>query len=99
MLTVHSLRKQNIKVMVSHLRRYYRYDDKTGKKLTVNTHKSSVKPGWTLDHFGGETVVQITLPDNVTYTAQSTCNNEDRYCNREGVSVALKRLERFVTNG
>ena len=90
--TVHQLRKMNIKVRVSHLRLWYRFDPKTGQRIeTVKHHLDVDVNDWTQSHFGGTTEIRLSDEHGIEYTGTAECYKKDRYIRKVGVMKALAR--------
>lgn len=90
--TIESLRKQGIKVRVSH----YRYPilDFMGKKIKPNflILESSIRQfGLDFDPKGGRTELLITK-DGIDYLVISKCNKKQNFHKKTGVSSALDKL-------
>ena len=47
---------------------------------------------------GGSTVIELTTPDNVTYTHTAKCNEKDNYNKKRGVQIALGRILKGIRN-
>ena len=83
-------------VKISHIRRYFKYDPKTGKKLirllSYEDHKD-IFPDFFLDAKGGETHLSISTIDNPSDEASFIveCSNKDPYNRRIGVSIGIGR--------
>lgn len=99
--TVHQLRLSGKHVKISHLRRYYRFDSKTGKKKTVllsfEDHKEKY-PDFFLDAFGGHTTMSIIDKADADkfVSVVAKCTDFDRYDRKLGVKIALgKALNAF----
>lgn len=88
--TVEELRKNGWDVKVQHFRNFYRYDQKTGKKLTITQQHAkgqAIPDGYQLSTKGGLTIVTI---DN-NFVGLSNCSLKDTYSRKHGVTEALKR--------
>jgi hypothetical protein len=102
-LTVHQLRLSGKKVKISHLRRYSRYDERTGKKKTLllsfEEHRDNY-PNFFLEARGGTT--SLTLgnseddPNAVSVLAE--CSLLEAYNRKIGVEVALGRALKLLKN-
>ena len=99
--TVHQIRLSGKQVKISHLRRYYFHDPKTGRKqiklLSFEEHMEKY-PYYFLDALGGSTLLSITDNKNPNHSVsvKAECSILDRYNRKVGVRIALGRaLEAF----
>jgi hypothetical protein len=101
--TVHQLRLSGKKIKITHLRRYSRYDERTGKKTTVlacfEDHRDKYS-NFFLEAKGGET--KLTLgnseddPNAISVTAE--CSLNEAYNRKIGVQVAVGRALKLSNN-
>lgn len=91
--TIHQLRRQGLKVRVSHQRQYYYFDARTGVKKTIIAHPDELKHEdfWVQSHFGGRTVITIVDKEDISYIGESECSLHDRYVRVKGRVKALAR--------
>lgn len=92
--TVHELRKRGWKVKVGHFRRFYRFDERTGKKNVVTVLWEDQKtnyPDYYLDARGGYTIVSINIPDFKEVQGSSVCSNQELYSKKYGTKKAIAR--------
>lgn len=91
--TIHQLRRQGLKIRVSHQRLYYFFDARTGVKKTLIAHPEEISKEdcWFLSHLGGRTVITIIDKENIEYVGESECSRHDRYTKRKGAKKALAR--------
>lgn len=75
--TVKQLRQSGYKVRVIHRRNFISSNKLDGGKV--------------LSALGGETVIEITTPDNINLVGYAQCSNEDNYSKKLGVKIALGR--------
>lgn len=101
--TVHQLRLSGKGVEITHLRQYYRYDAKTGKKiirlLTYEEYKDSYADFY-LDAKGGATLVTIYTDKNREYgvSVTATCSKFDAYNRKTGVKIGVGKAYRLLTS-
>ena len=101
--TVHQLRLSGKPVEITHLRQYYKYDAKTGKKhvllLCYEDHKD-LHPDYYLDAKGGCTMVTIfenfNRENGVSVTAN--CSKYDAYVRKTGVKIGVGKAYRLLTS-
>lgn len=94
--TVHQLRLSGKKVKITHLRRYSKFDERTGKKKTLllsfEDHRDN-HPSFFLEARGGETKLALSNseddPNPITVVAE--CSINEAYNRKTGVQVALGR--------
>lgn len=101
--TVYQLRLNGKKVKITHLRRYSRFDERTGKKTTIlacyEDHRDKY-PNFFLESKGGETKLTLGDSDNdpnaITVTAE--CSLNQAYNRKIGVQVAVGRALKLASN-
>lgn len=94
--TVHQLRLSGKKVKITHLRRYSRYDERTGRKTTITanyeTHRDNF-PNFFLEAKGGETRLTLSNgeedPNPITVIVE--CSVTEAYNRKIGVQIAVGR--------
>lgn len=102
MLTVQKLREMGYKVRVTHKRVYShiydlhnnerRLDLGSRRKFPRFTRTLANQIGLSNIHCrGGETIVEVTTPDNVDAFGVSLCSLKDHYNKKLGVEIALGR--------
>ncbi len=102
--TVHELRQQGYKVRVTHVRKFYRFDPRTGKKTQFyapfissktkkknqTTEDSTESEEFFLSGKGGETVIEIASSDHKELgKGIAICSDEDSYVKTYGVKKAI----------
>ena len=100
--TVHQLRLSGKKVKITHLRRYSKYDERTGKKKTLilcyEDHRDNF-PTFFLEARGGQTRLALSNsdedPNPITVVAE--CSNDEAYNRKTGVQVALGRALKLIS--
>lgn len=85
MNTVSQLRKEGAKVRVAHKRYSYNY------KTMEDLYFSNELGGPDRHPKGGETIVQISLPDGRYLEGVAKCSLSDSYNRKVGVNIALGR--------
>lgn len=97
-ITVESLRRDGYKVRVNHKRDYFKEEINpyTGDISIVYRRMSDIEaknsaPDAQLDSFGGETVVEITTPDNRNLRGVASCNPNDQFNRKLALRIALGR--------
>lgn len=63
---------------------------KSGYKVRV-LHSRNTDPDGTISCMGGRTTVEITTPDGRDLSGSSKCRDDEKYCKRMGVEIALGR--------
>lgn len=88
---VSELRKKGIKVKVVHLRDFYRFDSRTGKKnvIRASLQEAEILNEYYLDARGGCTVVFVDHPEFGQLSGMSECSNKDIFNKRFGTMKAL----------
>jgi hypothetical protein len=89
---VSEIRKQGIKVKVNHLRDFYKFDSKTGKKSVIRTSfelAEELHPDYYLDARGGATVVLVDHPQFGKLNGMSECSTKDIFNKKVGTMKAL----------
>ena len=89
---VSEIRKKGIKVKVNHLRDFYRFDPKTGKKTVVRTSFEIAEEqlaDYYLDARGGSTVVRVEHPEFGVLYGSSECSTKDIFNKKFGTMKAL----------
>lgn len=98
--TVHSLRKQGIKVRVSHMRVYravLTFADKNAAQLEFLQRTQPV--GYDLQAKGGTTIVTISDGKGNNYIGSSKCHEDDHYVRRQGLNRAVGRaVQGYLAN-
>lgn len=99
MVTIELLKAKNCKVRIKHLRRAClmngEVDDCSRRDIEKfgmfdgpqGIFAASVLPR------GGKTIVEITEPGGRTVRAIAKCHPNDNYCKKEGVKVALSKVQ------
>ena len=101
--TVHQLRLSGKKVKITHLRRYSRFDERTGKKTTVlacyEDHRD-MYPNFFLEAKEGKTKLTLSSseedPNPISVTAE--CSLNEAYNRKIGVQVAVGRALKLESN-
>jgi hypothetical protein len=100
--TVHQLRLSGKKIKITHLRRYSKYDERTGKKKTVLLCYEDYRdqfPTFFLEARGGQTHLTLSNsdedPNPIVVVAE--CSNNEAYNRRTGVHVALGRALKLIS--
>jgi hypothetical protein len=101
--TVHQLRLEGKQVKITHLRQYFKFNPKTGKKethlLSYEEHRDKY-PDFYLDARGGCTRITLAESKDSTnsVTVDAECSIHDHYIRKIGVKVAIGRaLQIFNT--
>ena len=100
--TIHELRTQGYKVRVTHIRKFYRFDPKTGKRKTFWAIFSSKKHGplelpadkeaeeFFMCTKGGQTVIEIADANKKEIAKGiAVCSDEDPYVKKIGAKKAI----------
>lgn len=102
MNTVHNLRKQGHKVIVTHERIGYKYNAATGRKIeqyyVVGKKYNTIPQGMFLSPKGGRTLITINFVHGKNLTTMAKCRKNEHYNRKLGVTVALNSLEKDITN-
>lgn len=99
--TVHQLRLSGKKVKITHLRRYSKFDERTGKKTThllcFEDHRDHFN-SFFLEARGGETRLTLSLseedPNPISVVAE--CSLTEAYNRKTGVQVAVGRALKIL---
>jgi len=99
--TVHQLRLSGKKVKITHLRRYSKYDERTGKKTTrllcYEDHRDHYSTFF-LEARGGETrlILSLTEDDPNPISVVAECSSSEAYNRKTGVQVAVGRALKIL---
>ena len=99
--TVHQLRLSGKKVKITHLRRYSRYDGRTGKKktflLSYEEHRDQYSTFF-LEARGGLTKLTLSNGDDDPnpISVEAECSSSEAYNRKTGVEVAVGRALKIL---
>jgi hypothetical protein len=90
--TIHQLRKEGLKVKVTHLRCFVNttFNNKL-KDVRIVHPLTQTDKNYTLFPRGGETIICITDKNGNDYIGYSRCSIADAYVKRQGINRALGR--------
>jgi hypothetical protein len=94
MKTIHQLRKEGIKVRVSHMRFARPFDSDSLRFINVTKAAKKEKMFQYIDPKGGCTTIDITNKLGADFTAQANCSDLDRFDRKLGIRICLGRLEK-----
>jgi hypothetical protein len=102
--TVHQLRINGHPVEISHIRQYFKYDSRTGKKSSLKLSYEEYKdmhPDFHLDAKGGVTLVTIfdSPKREKACSVVVECSNYDAYNRKTGVKIGIGRAYKMLTSG
>jgi hypothetical protein len=89
---VSEIRRKGIKVKVSHMRDFYLFDSRTGKKHVVRTTFELAEilyPNHYLDARGGSTIVLVDHPEFGQLNGMAECSTKDIFNKKIGTMKAL----------
>lgn len=90
---VSELRRSGLKVKVNHLRDFYRFDPKTGRKSVIRMsfhEKTASFPDYYLEARGGTTIISIIHPDfKKPLVGVAECSQYDIFNKKFGTKKAL----------